>query len=86
MDIFINGDGSMQFVHDDDLAEALSGGVTVTRRASHVEPDEQGRWMVDLSPVGGPLVGPFSRRDAALAWEVEWLTQQFEQEALTCRT
>ena len=31
------------------------------RRASHVEPDEAGRWWADLSPVGGPRLGPFAR-------------------------
>jgi hypothetical protein len=29
--------------------------------------------MVDLTPVGGPSMGPYPRRDAALAAEVEWL-------------
>ena len=26
-------------------------------RASHVEPDRQGRWLADLSPVAGPVLG-----------------------------
>ncbi len=46
-------------------------------RASHVEPDEEGRWWADMSPVGGPLLGPFERRSEALAAEVGWLEGQF---------
>jgi hypothetical protein len=29
--------------------------------------------MVDISPVGGPRLGPFDRRDEAIAKEVEYL-------------
>lgn len=43
------------------------------RRASHVEPDAGGQWHADLSPVGGPVLGPFSSRSAALRSEQEWL-------------
>lgn len=43
------------------------------RRASHVEPDRQGRWAADLMPVGGPRLGPFTRRSEALRAECEWL-------------
>ena len=42
-------------------------------RASHVEPDETGRWTADLSPVGGPRLGPFALRSEALAAESGWL-------------
>jgi hypothetical protein len=28
-----------------------------------------------LTPVGGPVLGPFPRRDVALNIEVEWLNQ-----------
>ena len=37
-----------------------------SRRASHVEPDADGRWWADLSPVAGPRLGPFEVRSAAL--------------------
>lgn len=43
------------------------------QRASHVEPDDAGRWWADLSPVGGPRLGPYARRSDALAAEVAWL-------------
>ena len=42
-------------------------------RHSHVEPDESGRWIADLSPVSGPALGPFPTRSAALAAEAAWL-------------
>jgi hypothetical protein len=37
------------------------------------EPDENGRWWADLSPVAGPKLGPFTKRSEALHAEVEWL-------------
>jgi hypothetical protein len=48
------------------------GQLTITR-ASHVEPDNRGLWQADLTPVGGPLLGPFERRSEALAAERDWL-------------
>jgi hypothetical protein len=48
-------------------------GAPAIRRASHVEPDPGGRWWADLSPVGGPRLGPFPARSAALAAEQSWL-------------
>jgi hypothetical protein len=47
------------------------------RRASHVEPDEHGEWWVDLSPVNGPILGPYppDQRHRALQDEVSWLNQ-----------
>ena len=43
------------------------------QRASHVEPDGRGQWIADLAPVGGPKLGPFSLRSAALEAERRWL-------------
>ena len=42
-------------------------------RASHVEPDREGRWFADLTPVSGPILGPYVRRSAALEAEHAWL-------------
>ena len=53
-------------------------GETSTRRASHVEPDNSGRWWADLSPIGGPALGPFARRSQALASEEDWLAAHME--------
>jgi len=38
-----------------------------------VEPDQQGRWWADLSPIRGPSLGPFTQRSEALAAEHAWL-------------
>ena len=43
------------------------------RRASHVEPDDQGQWWADLAPVHGPRLGPFAIRSTALEAEERWL-------------
>ncbi len=37
----------------------------------------QGRWHADLSPVGGPVLGPFGQRSAALAAETSWLDEHW---------
>jgi hypothetical protein len=75
--VFIRTDGSVQFVYSDDLADALRplGPQTVTR-ASHVEPDASGGWTADMSLLApGVVLGPFPRRDEALAAEAAWLDE-----------
>jgi hypothetical protein len=65
--------GAVRFVYDDTLVELLEAGDATVRRASHVEPTADGRWSADLSPVGGPELGPFRLRREALDAEVAWL-------------
>jgi hypothetical protein len=48
-------------------------GTPAIQRASHVEPDETGRWWSDLGPVGGPRLGPYAYRSEALQAEAAWL-------------
>ena len=72
MEIIIDPQGRGHCVYDELLDLAALGRLTI-RRASHVEPDEQGRWMADMSPLGGPRLGPFPCRSAALDAEREWL-------------
>ncbi|MBL8794615.1 MAG: hypothetical protein JNM56_11980, partial [Planctomycetia bacterium] len=48
-------------------------GLIAIRRASHVEPAAEGSWFADLSPVDGPVLGPFRLRSEALAAERRWL-------------
>ena len=48
-------------------------GELAIRRAGHVEPDGAGNWFADLSPVGGPRLGPFRLRSEALRAEEDWL-------------
>lgn len=76
MDMMFSPDGTCRFIYSDVAVgiarESLSDRIT-TRRASHVEPTPEGLWEADMSPVGGPTLGPFTERGAALAAEVQWL-------------
>ena len=68
--------GEVKFLYSDELRGLTDrlGGETQIARCSHVEPEE-GLWFADLSPVGGPKLGPFKLRQSALDAEVEWLQQ-----------
>lgn len=80
MQLVISPGGSVRCLYGEAINLHALGKPIITR-ASHVESDEKGRWWVDLSPVGGPSLGPFDRRSRALtaeeAWlAVHWLTRQ----------
>lgn len=70
--------GSLRTIYDERLDLRPLGRLQI-RRGSHVEPTPAGDWLADLSPVHGPLLGPFSRRSLALAAEREWLEQHWLQ-------
>ena len=72
MTIVIRPDGTARCLYDETIRLAELGQATITR-ASHVEPDEHGQWIADLTPVSGPTLGPFPTRSAALAAEAQWL-------------
>ena len=72
MNLIIEADGQVRGIYGEEIALDALGPPRITR-ASHVEPDDQGRWLADLSPVGGPVLGPFDRRSEALEAEVAWL-------------
>ena len=77
MRILIGADGSARGIYADalrDVYEAL--GTLTVRRASHVEPGPDGLWYADLSPVGGPVLGPYRLRQEALDAEVEALKER----------
>ena len=67
-------DGSIRFIYSDETAQFAreTFGPFSVRRASHVEPCEQG-WTADMAPVGGPVLGPYTHRHEALSSEVAWL-------------
>ena len=78
MQLVIQPDGSVRCVYAETLDLHALGNLDI-RRGSHVEPDSDGQWFADLSPVAGPVLGPFSMRsdalDAELAWlEAHWLS------------
>ena len=72
MELIVHADGSLRCLYDETLDLSQIGPVSI-RRASHVEPTQQGQWQADLSPVDGPVLGPFPLRSEALTAEVEWL-------------
>lgn len=74
MRLLIDADGTARCIHDDVLADILRGlGPLRIKRASHVEPNDAGLWVADLSPVDGPSLGPYATRQEALEAEAEWL-------------
>ena len=72
MQLVILPDGTARCLYDEAIDLTALGQPSITR-ASHVEPDQDGGWLADLSPVGGPVLGPFPHRSAALAAEKAWL-------------
>jgi hypothetical protein len=76
MNLIIGRNGSVRGIYGEEIALDALGPLKIDR-ASHVEPDQHGRWSADLSPVGGPVLGPFDRRSEALAAEVEWLEEHW---------
>ena len=72
MNLVIEKDGLVRGIYGEEIALDALGPLKI-ERASHVEPDVQGRWLADLSPVGGPVLGPFDKRSEALEAEVAWL-------------
>ncbi len=75
MNINITVTGELRFIYADDLQPLLELGSPQVRRASHVEPTEDGHWTADMSPVSGPVLGPFTLRSEALAAEANWLSE-----------
>ena len=76
MNILIAPDGTARCVYGEAVDLRLLG-YPQLRRASFVEPDVLGRWSADLSPVGGPVLGPFGQRSEALAAEACWLHEHW---------
>ncbi len=72
MQLLIEPGGAIRCVYDEQLDLQSLGRLSI-QRGSHVEPTDDGQWTADLSPVQGPLLGPFASRTEALAAEREWL-------------
>ena len=68
--------GAIRCLYEEAVDLAALGNLRV-ERASHVEPDARGRWTADLSPMGGPLLGPFALRSEALVAEQRWLEENW---------
>ena len=75
-DIILSVLGTVHCLHHDELALFLTDvGQLHIRRASHVEPTADGHWTADLSPMNGPVLGPFVTRAQAILAERDWLTR-----------
>ena len=72
MEIVVQANGTAICIYSETIPLTVLGPLKI-KRASHVEPDSQGRWIADLSPVAGPQLGPFCNRSEALAAERQWL-------------
>lgn len=77
-ELIVAPDGTLRHIHSPETVR-ISNEISRIRitRASHVEPDADNNWWVDLSPVGGPRLGPypFDERSRALQDEVDWLRE-----------
>jgi hypothetical protein len=76
MHLVVTPQGEARCIYSEEIDLRCLGTLTI-RRASHVEPAADGRWLADLSPVGGPVLGPFDLRTEALSAEVSWLEQHW---------
>lgn len=72
----VETDGTIRAIYADEIEPVLSLGLVSIDRVSHVEPANGGGWTADMSPVGGPVLGPFGLRCEALAAEVAWLKRE----------
>lgn len=81
IDLKLDADGNLVSIYSEEAAKILKniGSKLNITRASFVEPDENGYWWADLSPVGGPKLGPYPPecREDALKDEVEWLKKRW---------
>jgi hypothetical protein len=76
MQLIIEPSGAVRCIYSEDIELSALGRPAISR-ASHVEPDPQGRWLADLSPVNGPRLGPFNSRSEALLAEHAWLERNW---------
>jgi hypothetical protein len=72
MELIIAPGGEIHCIYNETIDLAALGNPVIAR-ASHVEPDQHGCWLADLSPVGGPLLTGFKHRSEALKAEHAWL-------------
>ena len=76
MQLLIQADGTCRCLYSEAI-DLRQLGVLTIERASQVEPTAAGQWLADLAPRGGPVLGPFATRGAALAAEEAWLLRHW---------
>ena len=67
--------GEAVFIYEDGHPLLELGRPEITR-ASHVEPNEDGLWVADMGPVGGPRLAGRRKRGESLELEREWLREK----------
>ena len=72
MDLVVGPGGGVRAIYAEAIDLAAIGRPTIVR-ASHVEPGPDGLWLADMTPMDGPVLGPFALRSEALAAEHAWL-------------
>ena len=72
MQLVVETTGAVRCLYGEELDLHLLGRLS-SQRGSRVEPSEDGCWTADLSPVDGPILGPFNQRSDALNAERQWL-------------
>ena len=72
MQMVIQPGGTVHCLYGEELDLPQLGSLAIAR-GSHVEPTTTGQWTADLSPVHGPVLGPFPSRSDALTAERQWL-------------
>ena len=78
MQIIIRPNGVFIGIYNDEFEYGELGRPRI-RRVSHVEPDDTGHWFADLSPVDGPKLGPFNKRNEAVDAELEFLNMMLDE-------
>lgn len=76
MQLVIDVAGNVRCIYGEELDLHALGRLSIVR-GSLVEPTSDGRWNADLSPVGGPRLGPFVLRSEALRAEQTWLEEHW---------
>jgi hypothetical protein len=76
MQILIDPGGTVRCLYSEAIELGALGPLQI-RRASHVEPTADGQWLADMSPLSGPLLGPFVCRSEALAAEEVWIVEHW---------
>ena len=76
MQLVIQLGGVVHCLYSEEIDLQKIGAISISR-GSHVEPNLEGQWTADLSPVNGPSLGPFANRSTALVAERQWLERHW---------
>ena len=72
MQLIVQPNGTVDCIYGEEMDLDRLGLLKISR-GSLVEPTSDGHWTADLSPVNGPVLGPYRSRREALAAERQWL-------------